>query len=128
MLLSAWRTWAMKSGAICPCVSQPITPPVTTSLPSAAMPFAYPFGIGQPLGFSTNGPDDELAVFESGTTLSVGTLGVVTGKSPQLRYYSAAMPEDAGLFAAICRSAKRRNLPVSVFGSCATNSTARGYL
>ena len=30
--------------------------------------------------------------------------------------------------AAICLSAKRRNLPVSVFGSCATNSIARGYL
>ena len=29
---------------------------------------------------------------------------------------------------AICRKAKRFSLPVSVLGSCATNSMARGYL
>src|ERR1700733_7554328 len=31
-------------------MSQPITPPVTTRRPSAVMPLAYPFGMGQPLG------------------------------------------------------------------------------
>src|SRR3569833_3972780 len=111
-----------------PRVSQPITPPVTTSLPSAAMPLAYPFGIGQPLGCSTSGPDDEPSVFESGTTLSVGTLGVVTGKSPQIRNYSAAMPDDAGPFAAICRSAKRRSLPETNNSRNTTKTTTRGYL
>jgi hypothetical protein len=38
------------------------------------------------------------------------------------------MPGDAGPPAAICLSAKRLSLPVSVFGSCATYSIARGYL
>src|SRR4029079_413532 len=42
--------------------------------------------------------------------------------------HSAATPGDAGPAAAICRSAKRLSLPVSVFGSCATYSIARGYL
>ena len=40
MLSSVWRTCAMKSSGNTPFVSQPITPPVTTRRPSAAMPLA----------------------------------------------------------------------------------------
>src|SRR5206468_3035249 len=128
MLESVWRVCATKSGARYPCVSQPITPPVTTSRPSAAMPLAYPFGTGQPLGCNTCGPGDEVLVLGLGTTLSVGPLGAITVFLHQVRRYSAATLADAGPAAAICLSAKRLSFPVSVFGSCATYSIARGYL
>src|SRR5215475_2827299 len=42
--------------------------------------------------------------------------------------YSAAKSADAGPAFASCRRANRFSLPVSVFGSWVTNSSARGYL
>src|SRR5258708_22773226 len=84
ILLKVWRTWLPKSAGKWPWVSQPITPPVTTSRPSAAMPLAYPFGAGQPLGCSTCGPVGVASVLGTGTTDSAGPFGEVTGYSPSL--------------------------------------------
>src|SRR4051812_24211474 len=51
--------------------------------PSAAMPLAYPFGAGQPLGCRISGPPDVLAD-AAGTTLSVGVLVGFTGNAPAI--------------------------------------------
>ena len=64
----------------------------------------------------------------TGNTASVGPFDVFTKSLHSIQIHSAAIPADAEPACAICRSANRRSLPVSVFGSCATNSIARGYL
>src|ERR1700733_450338 len=66
-------------------MSQPITPPVTTRRPSAAMPLAYPFGASQPLGCNICKPckpADGVSSFVFGSTAKLGPFGMVTDNSP----------------------------------------------
>src|SRR6267378_3986831 len=78
----------MKSAGKSPRLSQPITPPVTTSRPSAAMPLAYPFGTGQPLGCKICGPTPEVSSFATGTTARLGPFGMFTKSSPSSQMHS----------------------------------------
>src|SRR5213078_3208986 len=68
--------------------SQPITPPVTTRRPSAAMPLAYPFGEGQPLGWSICGVLAGASPFASGSIATVGLFDVLTTPSPSSQVHS----------------------------------------
>src|SRR5207248_9656174 len=98
-----------------------------TRRPSAAMPLAYPFGEGQPLGWSICGALAEASPSASGSTATVGLFDVLTTLLHHLRaIHSAATLGDPAC--AICRRVNRFSLPVCVLGSCSTNSIARGSL
>src|SRR4029078_6398920 len=88
MLSSVWRTCATKSAGNTPFVSQPITPPVTTRRPSAAMPVAEAFGIRQTPGCRTCRPGAGASPFATGNTASVGPFDVLTDASPSIRMVS----------------------------------------